>query len=232
MPIIYQHNINEATKLAVWEITEPETFFLQQVPLKKEVSHPHKRLQHLAGRYLLQVLYPGFPLDAIMVADTRKPFLESEQYHFSISHCGRHAAAIVSTTHRVGIDIEAITPRIEAMQHKFVGREEWDWMQKSLPLLSVALPQQKGLAPADFPSVLSAPLLTLLWSAKEALFKWYGSGQLDFKTHMQLSGLALAGGQGFITMPFLFRRAPETSLSLCARFFEQQVLSWLATAIL
>src|SRR6266700_3640257 len=117
MPIIYQNNINEHTKLAVWHITEPESFFLQRVPLKKEVSHPHKRLQHLAGRYLLPALFADFPLEAIRVADTRRPFLDNEQYHFSISHCGNYAAAIVSATQRVGVDIEDITPRIEKVQH-------------------------------------------------------------------------------------------------------------------
>ena len=47
-----------------------------------------KRLQHLAGRYLLYALFDDFPLEEIVIADTRKPFLENEKYHFSISHCG------------------------------------------------------------------------------------------------------------------------------------------------
>jgi len=61
LALVYQHNINETTRLAVWHITEPESFFLKKVPLKKDVSHPHKRLQHLAGRYLLSFLFDGFP---------------------------------------------------------------------------------------------------------------------------------------------------------------------------
>ena len=52
MPIFFQHQINDDTKLAVWEIKEDEDFFLQHVPLQREITHPHKRLQHLAGRYL------------------------------------------------------------------------------------------------------------------------------------------------------------------------------------
>ena len=31
MPLVYQQNINETTKLGVWHITESEAFFLQQV---------------------------------------------------------------------------------------------------------------------------------------------------------------------------------------------------------
>ncbi|HXB29781.1 MAG TPA: hypothetical protein VNW49_08180, partial [Puia sp.] len=106
MPLFYQHNINESTKLAIWHITEDEDFFLLRVPLKRDVSHAQKRLQHLAGRYLLTELFPDFPLKEIMIADTRKPYLEYEQYHFSISHFGQYAAAIVSSTNRVGVDVE------------------------------------------------------------------------------------------------------------------------------
>ncbi len=96
MPLFYQHNINQTAKLAVWNITEPEDFFLKKVRLQKEIHHPHKRLQHLAGRYLLQLLNPGFPLHLIEIADSNKPLLANEEFHFSISHCGDFAAAIVS----------------------------------------------------------------------------------------------------------------------------------------
>ena len=96
MAIFYQHQINENTRLGIWKIEETESFFLQKVPIKKDVSHPHKRLQHLAGRYLLTCLFPDFPLEEVLIADTRKPFLPNEAYHFSISHCGDFAAAIAS----------------------------------------------------------------------------------------------------------------------------------------
>src|ERR1035437_5708729 len=112
MSLFYQHNINRDTKLGIWQIEEPESFFLEKVPLIPDVTHFHKRLQHLAGRYLLAFLFDDFPLEEILVADTRKPFLEKEQYHFSISHCGNFAAAIVSRSSRVGVDVEMITPRI------------------------------------------------------------------------------------------------------------------------
>ena len=115
MPLFYQHNINQETKLGIWFIEEPESFFLEKVPLKRDVSHPFKRRQHFAGRYLLSFLFPDFPLQEIRIADTRQPFLASEKYHCSISHCGNYAAAIVSTNSRVGVDIELIMPRIETL---------------------------------------------------------------------------------------------------------------------
>src|SRR5688500_14753910 len=103
MPIFFQQDIDGDTKLAVWKIEEEESFF--NVPLHRDITHPHKRLQHLAGRYLLRHLFPAFPLDLIKIADTRKPYLDNEAYHFSISHCSDYAAAIVSRSKRVGVDI-------------------------------------------------------------------------------------------------------------------------------
>ena len=73
MALFYQHNINESTKLGIWKIEEPEEFFLAEVPLNRAITHPHKRLQHLAGRYLLKYLFPDFPYTEIVIADTRKP---------------------------------------------------------------------------------------------------------------------------------------------------------------
>ena len=134
MPLFYQHNINQDTKLGIWHIGEPESFFLEKVPLKRNVSHPYKRLQHLAGRYLLSFLFEDFPLEEIRVADTRQPFLASEKYHFSISHCGEYAAAIVSGNSRVGVDIEVITPRIETVARKFLTEDEAHYFNEEYAL--------------------------------------------------------------------------------------------------
>jgi len=57
MPLVYQQNINALTRIAVWHITETEDFFLASVPVQREISHWHKRLQHLAGRLLLKELF-------------------------------------------------------------------------------------------------------------------------------------------------------------------------------
>lgn len=166
MPLFYQQDINQDTRLAVWEICEPESFFLEKVSLKREITHPQKRLQHLAGRYLLGYLFPDFPAELIEIADTRKPFLPNEQYHFSISHCGNFAAAIVSKTERVGIDVELLTPRVEKIKHKFLHPEE--------------------LQMVDHANIDRIQLLTLLWSAKEAMFKWWARGDVDFSEVLRI----------------------------------------------
>lgn len=214
MALFYQHNINGQTKIGIWRIEEPEEFYLQKVPLKKGVSHPYKRLQHLAGRYLLPELFDDFPLEEILVADTRKPFLENEQYHFSISHGGNFAAAIVSSTHRVGVDIELVSPRIVAISHKFLHPVEKAFLDDWAHLPKMHL-----------------ELNTVLWSAKEAVYKWHGLGGLDFRQHMQLSGAVTFDPMETIVMPFTFKKDGQMPVSLMveARIFDQLALAWVVT---
>ena len=182
MPLFYQQNINETTRLAVWKIEETENFFQLSVPLHKGITHPHKRLQHMAGRYLLPYLFPDFPNNEIEIADTRKPYLPDEQYHFSISHCANFAAAIVSSNQRVGIDIEWATPRVEKIKHKFLNIEELAFVHAHEIQAQVNL-------------------LTVLWGTKEAMFKWWGSGDVDFREAL-LTKPFLFGDKGMITATF------------------------------
>lgn len=214
MPLHYQQNINADTRLAVWHITETEAFFLEKVPLSNAVLHPHKRLQHLAGRYLLSCLFPDFPVSSIAIASTRKPFLADEAFHFSISHCGDHAAAIVSRSQRVGIDIENITPRVVRIKEKFLGLSEraaWglDVPDKASPHSAQAIAQ-----------------LTLLWSAKEALYKWWGRGELDFQDHMKILPASVAAN-GQLRAQFL--KDNPLDLSLGYRLSDELSLVWLHT---
>jgi phosphopantetheinyl transferase len=163
MALFYLKEINATTKLAIWKIEEQEDFFIEFVPLPNTITHPKKRLQHLAGRYLLQYLFPDFPIHSIQIASTRKPFLKDEKYHFSISHCGDYAAAIVSSTERIGVDIEFQRPTVAKIAERFLHREE---------LNSV--------------SINDLASLTVLWCAKEAIFKWWGLGDVDFSEAIRI----------------------------------------------
>lgn len=221
MALFYQHNINQDTKLGIWRIEEPESFFLERVPLKRDVSHPFKRLQHLAGRYLLAYLFPDFPVEEIRIADTWQPFLAGDRYHFSISHCGNYAAAIVSSNSRVGVDIELITPRIERVAHKFLDEEEIHFFNDDYAQFL----EQWGLRGRVFQE-----FLTLIWNAKEAIFKWYGRGELDFRKHMKLEGSLNLEGD-WIKLPFVFQKGRTNHLSVEGRIFEDQslTLAWVLT---
>ena len=220
MALFYQHNINENTRLGIWHIEEAENFFLEKVPLKRDVSHPHKRLQHLAGRYLLPFLFDDFPLEEILIADTRKPFLENEKYHFSISHAGNFAAAIVSSERRVGVDVEIITPKIERISHKFLSDDESELAAQSF--------RDQPALNNIFENATGPSLQTMLWSSKEAIFKWYGLGQLDFRKHIQLSAEINYAQDEWIKLPFAFLK-DIMLLTVNAKIFNQLVLAWVMT---
>lgn len=193
--------------MGIWKIEENEDFFLQEVPLQRHISHPHKRLQHLSGRYLLKKLFPDFPYELIMIADTRKPFLSNEAYHFSISHCGDFAAAIVSSVNRVGVDIELVKPMIEKISHKFLGESEMKLLYE-------------GESGTD-----RTALLTICWSAKEAMFKWHGDGGVDFKSDMQL-GEQIDFSGDFIRSCFDFSKDQQVRLDVMSKMFGKLVMSY------
>ena len=209
MPLFYEH-INDFAKIAIWHIAEEKKFFLDKVPLQREITHPHKQLQHLAGRYLLQHLYPDFPYHLIEIADTRKPFLPNEEYHFSISHCGDYAAVIVSKDHRVGIDIELVTAKVERVKHKFLNAEEIELVNGQSSVINSEI-----------------QILTLLWSCKEAVFKWYGSGGIDFKDDIHLNPFDLNNDEGMIKCEFV--KEEKIALSIRYKHFEGMSLAWTAT---
>ena len=205
MPVFFQHQINEYTRLGVWKIEETEDFFKGNVPQHREVTHPHKRLQHLAGRFLLQYLFPDFPYELIQIADTRKPFLPDERYHFSISHCGDYAAAIVSSKNRVGVDVEEPVEKILTIQNKFLSNKEREQFLSELQTPDFRLP-------------------TLFWSAKESVFKWYGNGGVDFRQHIQLFNLQ----EEKRTIDCFFAKN-ESELVIHYRHFDGMVLAWVVS---
>ena len=182
MPLFYQQHINQHTRLAIWKIEESEAYFASTVPLQRNITHPHKRLQHLAGRHLLRYLFPDFPYQEILIADTRKPYLENEAYHFSISHCGDYAAAIVSKTERVGIDIEIPSDKILNIAHKFTTEaERLEVGSTKLEVRNTNYEVEKEQEAIN--------QLTLIWCAKETMFKWYGLGKVDFIEMLQLKSI-------------------------------------------
>ena len=217
MPLVYQQNINESTKMAVWHIAEEEDFFLAQVPLQKNISHRHKRLQHLAGRLLLKEMFPAFPVALIQVADTKKPYLEDEPFHFSISHCGDYAAAIVSTAYRVGVDIEMVNDKIGILQKKFLSDAEMKMLNAQCLMTN---------DPMTNDPMTNDQCLTLCWSVKESVFKWWGKGSVDFKRGMVLQSVRGDHTEG--KLHCLFKN--ETELVVHYLSFNNNFLTWVLTA--
>jgi phosphopantetheinyl transferase len=204
MPLFFQHTINEFSKLAIWKITEPEDFFLREATVMPLINNGHKRLQHLAGRYLLKIIEPSFPINKIEILQSRKPHLPGKEFHFSISHC-RDFVGVFIATQPVGFDIELVDEKVNRIKNKFLSDEE-------LQLL-------KGL---NGPNYLKT--LTLFWSCKEALFKWYGKGSVDFKKNILLKKFFCKGEGGHVQA--FFKKEEEFSLEIQYWFLNDLCVSW------
>jgi len=161
MPLIKTIQINPGTKVGIWRITEDETFFDPKSLGGNQISHPAKRLQHLAGRQLLKTLYPAVRLQDISVTSSGKPFLSDSSFWFSISHSKEYAAAIISETMKVGIDIERINEQVARVKNKCLDEKEL----------------RQARTDKD---------LTLYWSVKEAVYKWHGRKPTSLKGQIHI----------------------------------------------
>jgi phosphopantetheinyl transferase len=109
----------------------------------------------------------------------------------------------------VGIDVELVTPKVELVKNKFLTESE-------LKLSEVA---NYKLQTSNY------QLLTLFWSSKEAIYKWYGKGALSFKNNMKLDQLFLENEQGIIDAHFI--KDKRVDLKIEFRFFGKLCLAWI-----
>ncbi len=220
MPVFYEH-VNDFAKIAIWHIAEEKDFFLKKVFLHREIKHPHKQLQHLAGRYLLQYLYPDFPYHLMKIAGTGKPYLPNKEFHFSISHSGDYAAVIISKDHYVGIDIELVTQKVEKIKYKFLNDKELENIQYSIFNTQYSSNNVQLLTN-------NLSLLTLLWSCKEAVFKWYGNGDVDFRNNINLKTNNIDLNEGLLQCEFI--KEEKRILEIRYKFFEEFCLAFVISS--
>jgi phosphopantetheinyl transferase len=169
MPLVYQQNINEHTKIGVWHILETEDFFLEKASEQYKINHAQKKMQHLAGRYLLLEMANDISLKDISLTPTGKPFLPDNSYFFSISHCADYVAVIISTISNVAIDIQHVVPKIESIKQKFLAEGEMELLSN----LTISPNEQ----------------FTFAWTIKEAMFKYFDDSGVDFKQHLNIASV-------------------------------------------
>ncbi len=156
MPLLHKWNINNLGRAAIWKVEEPEAFFAEQTGITSDIRNEKRRIEHLAGRFLLKHLQDDFPLHDIAPDEHEKPRLPDNEWFFSISHSFPYIAAVIDPVCEAGIDIQTPNKKIELIKHKFLSEEEQDMLQHK---------------PA---------LFTLAWCAKEATYKWNGRRAVEF----------------------------------------------------
>lgn len=172
MPLLRQWSPTTDSLAAIWQIeehTENELFFSRWRARDPEPNDlpklPRRRLEFLAGRYLLWQLENNFPLHQIAKDEHGKPRLPDNAFHFSISHSFPYIAALISPQKSCGIDIQRWHPRIRLLAPKFLSEREMGLFAQS------------------------DELLTMAWSIKEAAYKWNGKRGIDFIRDIQIQDI-------------------------------------------
>ncbi len=154
----------------MWHITETEESLLSllanqayHVEQLEARQHPKRRVEYLATRLLIQEMYPEASTQITYLLNGR-PVLPDGMGFISLSHTAGYAAAIVHPSQAVAIDIEQQGPKAARLSERFVREDERQY---------IAATQQEQVS-------------TLVWSAKESLFKIAQKQDIDFKEHLHL----------------------------------------------
>ncbi len=171
MPLLFQKDIRPGTSLHVWEIREaspeelgPDLLTLEEENRLSRMKTQKRRMQWIAVRALLKHCLPGEQA-TIGYHSSGEPHLINCSHHISITHSGNLAAISLSRGKPHGIDIQECTGKVENIAHKFLSEQEREWTDQH-------------------PDPVN--LLTLLWSAKEAIYKSFRE-VVDFRKDMTIS---------------------------------------------
>lgn len=172
VPLLFSEPFAETGLLGVWKTAESVDELvagLSPCPDDRAEAltlfHPQKRLEFAASRTLLSHLadVAGLPYRGITKDDFGKPALRGLDWHLSLTHSPRYAAAVLHPTRPVGIDLEAPRETLRRVAPRILSPTE--------------------LAHADG----DLYRLAVYWTAKEALYKLYGKRGLFFSTQLRIA---------------------------------------------
>jgi len=170
MPLYKTIHPKENTTVYVWHITESfdelNTVFLTENcsnRLNGMRSELHQR-GFLSVRHLLKEA--GYTDDDLYYNDNGKPYLKDGK-HISITHSYTFSGIIIGDD-EIGIDIEKNREKIKRIAHKFTDNKQKFLVAKNL-----------------------VEQLTVIWGAKESLYKIYLYGGLSFKKDISIDTFTL-----------------------------------------
>ncbi len=172
MPLFKTIQHNDFTKILVWKIDESYDELIDRVELndksKQRLSGMKSQLHQrgfLSVRCLLKLAgYTDFDL---YYNEYGKPLLKDDK-HISITHSYQFSAIIISNVD-VGIDVEMNRDKIIRIYDRFVNT------------------RVDSLSDEDM-----VKQLTVIWGAKEAMYKTYPYGGLSFHNHIAIDPFLFA----------------------------------------
>jgi 4'-phosphopantetheinyl transferase len=214
MPIFQLTNLNQNTVLAVWKITESRDLLFAQLSdrISDAGKNRHDNIHWLASRCLLQELYPDSSIELIKDAFNKPSLLINRKpYSVSITHSFDFAAVMVSSTQNVALDLEKVDERVARVAHKFIRPDE----------RFGALDLKAGRSDA------ATLYYTIIWSAKETLYKYYGKKELDFLANLRIQPF-LFHPDGLMIEGCITKNNYALNLPIAVRVFETYVLTYSA----
>ncbi|MBC5862294.1 4'-phosphopantetheinyl transferase family protein [Flavobacterium turcicum] len=189
MPLFQDTRPQLGTRMLIWKVTESLTDLQSQIQLRPESqarlesmkSELHQRA-FLSVRMLLQEAdFTDFDLYYDIFG---KPHLQDGQ-HISITHSHEFAAIIISDQ-KVGIDIELQREKIKSIASKFCDAELTFLVEQSQDYI---------------------PKLTVIWGAKEVIFKIRNEKGISFKNHIRIQQFDL--NDQYANAQLLFDAVPQ-----------------------
>lgn len=170
MPLLKEIDTGGGGRLALWEITENIADLKWQLQWGPEdikrfgaLADEQRSMHWLCSRVLLRKMLNTQKFIDLQVDEHGKPYLKNFPEKLSISHSGKRVAVLLSPK-ECGVDIQHIQPRIERIEHKFMAREELEFLSREHRMEQVHI----------------------FWSAKECLYKLYGKRKLDFRKNLYI----------------------------------------------
>ncbi|WBX73443.1 4'-phosphopantetheinyl transferase superfamily protein [Tenacibaculum pacificus] len=169
MPVHKTITVNQTTKVLIWKIEESFDELSENITLNKRstdrlgsMKSDLHRKGFLSVRQLLKEV--NYTDDDLIYDEFGKPHLKDGKF-ISITHSFTFSAIIISDDKPVGIDIEKQRDKILKIAHKFTPIEQY-----------------KSIANHD--ALISK--LTIVWGAKESLYKIYGKKKLLFLNNIYI----------------------------------------------
>ncbi|MET1258810.1 MAG: 4'-phosphopantetheinyl transferase superfamily protein [Flavobacteriaceae bacterium] len=169
MPLYKTITVSKDITAYLWKVTESEEQLSHGIAL---TDHCQKRLDamkstmhrraFLSIRHLLR--QEGYEDRDLYYNEFGKPHLVDGN-HISITHSNEFTAIIVSRNELVGIDIEKQRDKILRIAHKFTPIQEYRTLANSEAVMRK---------------------LTIVWGAKESLYKIYAQPGLSFLNHIDV----------------------------------------------
>lgn len=153
----------------IWKVTETLNELCDELPhgeaywiyVHKHFSSEKRQMEYVAVRLL--IFYLLGEERQVAYYPSGKPYLSDHSMHLSISHTQGYVAVLFSQDNEVGLDIEMVSERVLRLKDRLLGMEE---------------------------KAENTYEILLHWSSKETAFKILDEEGIDFRAHLQVTGLS------------------------------------------